>query len=314
MQCPICLSRRYRVVAKKHTGYVEGTQFDIVACDKCDSQFIVNDTDKSIYDIIYSNDGNAGYDRYYRFAINIKQQSDPLKYLADQMATYFCVYKAISDGSLLDILDVGCGYGYLTYALRKAGHKTVGIDISKKAIAFAKKQFGDYFVTCDIIDYHPRKKYDLIIATELLEHLLRPIDAILALTKMLKTGGRIIITTPNKDFFNRSAIWRTDLPPVHTVWLGRKSIMELSKRTGLSHRFINLSRYFGRAENRLLDFVSSRLDNHPRAILDAKGIPKPRNNIVRMVCVIKPIWWLMNYFGRLLIRDHPALGIILTNK
>ena len=42
---------------------------------------------------------------------------------------------AIVDADANKVLDVGCGLGYLTYALNEAGYQATGIDVSSQAIA-----------------------------------------------------------------------------------------------------------------------------------------------------------------------------------
>lgn len=66
---------------------------------------------------------------------------------------------------------------------------TLDIDPSAKATYTAD-------LTQDNSDVIPNSKYDMIILTEVLEHTLNPFDAVKELYRILKPGGRVIMTTP----------------------------------------------------------------------------------------------------------------------
>jgi len=99
----------------------------------------------------------------------------------------------------LEILDVGCGSGLLiTLPLGQLGYNILGIDTDKISIDFAntnnifeKVKFENIPIE-NII-----KKYDIILACEILEHLERPIEFLRNLKSRLKDDGIIILTTPN---------------------------------------------------------------------------------------------------------------------
>lgn len=99
-----------------------------------------------------------------------------------------------------NILDVGCATGYLSKNYKK-GNYVVGIDISEKAIGAAKQELNDAYVV-DIEKYPwpnqiVNRKYDIILCTELIEHLFSPEELIKYLASLLNLNGKIIISTPN---------------------------------------------------------------------------------------------------------------------
>lgn len=97
------------------------------------------------------------------------------------------------------ILEVGCATGYMGEKLRKQGNYVVGLDISKKDIQKAKKVLDQAFV----VDLESEKlpklnfKFDLILLTEVIEHLFEPELVIKKLVTVLKPEGQILISTPN---------------------------------------------------------------------------------------------------------------------
>lgn len=99
----------------------------------------------------------------------------------------------------LSILDVGCSYGYLGAKLKKRGAKVTGIDISKRAINRARRILDN----AKVVDLNSEKipfknaTFDMIVASEVIEHLFFPNSFLKELHRILKKGGILIITTPN---------------------------------------------------------------------------------------------------------------------
>jgi SAM-dependent methyltransferase len=137
------------------------------------------------------------------------------------------------------IVEVGSGYGYLTYSLSRAGFDVKGVDISESAVKAAKARFGDLYLCEDITQFAQRlpSATDAVVMTEVLEHLERPLEVLNAIKAALRQGGKLIMTTPNRGFNGADALWRTDLPPVHLAWYSKTSIREMARRVGLSVTF-----------------------------------------------------------------------------
>ena len=101
------------------------------------------------------------------------------------------------------ILDTGCGEGFTMDKLAKLGigKKIEGIEYSKEAISFGKKLFPNLIIKQASIYDLPYKdnSFDLIICTEVLEHLEDPAKA---LREMLRVSKKyIILSVPNEPLF-----------------------------------------------------------------------------------------------------------------
>ena len=76
------------------------------------------------------------------------------------------------------VLDIGCGRANLAATLKEKGYIVSGIDISDEALKEAREFLEDSFCFNVEDDVWPRelfdKKYDLIIASEVIEHIFFP--------------------------------------------------------------------------------------------------------------------------------------------
>ncbi len=97
------------------------------------------------------------------------------------------------------ILDIGCSDGSFGSNLTKQGANVYGVDISPLAAKLAKKKLEDTFVV-DVNNQKlpfSAKYFDLIIASEVIEHLFDPKFFLSEVNRVLKDNGSFIITTPN---------------------------------------------------------------------------------------------------------------------
>ena len=102
------------------------------------------------------------------------------------------------------ILDIGCGTGLIGEQIKNKGNDVYGIDISKGAVANAKKR-GVKAKAGDTNREIPFKNnyFDGIILGEIIEHIMDTDDFLKKIKKKLKKKGYIIITTPNLATFKR---------------------------------------------------------------------------------------------------------------
>lgn len=103
------------------------------------------------------------------------------------------------------VLDIACGTGYGTEYLSDAGAKVVeGVDVDADTIAFARHYYASDTVhfTCASADAIPFSKnyFDVIVSFETIEHLENSTrrNYLSQMSDVLKDGGIIILSTPNK--------------------------------------------------------------------------------------------------------------------
>lgn len=105
-----------------------------------------------------------------------------------------------------DILDIGCGVGTMDFYLASKGKKITGIEISSNAISIAKKNAkllnvskNIDFIAAEFPNKILNKKYDLVIFSEVIEHLENDNKALRDIWRVLKLNGILVITTPSKN-------------------------------------------------------------------------------------------------------------------
>jgi 2-polyprenyl-3-methyl-5-hydroxy-6-metoxy-1,4-benzoquinol methylase len=95
------------------------------------------------------------------------------------------------------ILDIGC---YMADLLRILPHNIdyYGIDFDKEALKIAKSR-GANVIRADIEHRLPlRSKFDIIVATEILEHLKDPEKMVLQIKNLSDENGVFLISLPNE--------------------------------------------------------------------------------------------------------------------
>jgi ubiquinone/menaquinone biosynthesis C-methylase UbiE len=113
-------------------------------------------------------------------------------------------YLDIQDGDL--ILDMGCGEGFYAMIFEQLYEcKVIAVDYDKKLLAMAKEWLKDSekitFELGDICNLRFSDNYfDKIICTEVLEHIDFHEKATSELFRVLKSGGVLAVTVPNKNY------------------------------------------------------------------------------------------------------------------
>lgn len=104
----------------------------------------------------------------------------------------------------LRILDVGCGGGILCEPLARLGAEVTGIDPVEESIEIAKTHAEGMnlpitYLACSIEDLsHGLPLFDVVVASEIIEHVAAPQDFLKASMAHLKPHGGMIVTTFNK--------------------------------------------------------------------------------------------------------------------
>jgi len=100
------------------------------------------------------------------------------------------------------VLEVGTAYGMILFALREAGYDVCGSDLPE-SIEYYSTPLVDAGIQVIPWDMHREwpsdiEMFDVVIASEVLEHLQVSLNtAVEKLSRLLRPGGWLVITTPN---------------------------------------------------------------------------------------------------------------------
>ena len=96
-------------------------------------------------------------------------------------------------------MDFGCGDGRFSSFIGEFG-ETDAVELSIDAVNAANEKYPHVrFIQGNCLEIEvPESKYDVVISQEVLEHLWEQEEYLKQCFKMLKPGGFLILTTPNK--------------------------------------------------------------------------------------------------------------------
>jgi SAM-dependent methyltransferase len=99
------------------------------------------------------------------------------------------------------VLDIGCGTGeQLTFPLAQAHSdaRFLGVDPDERSIEHAQRSFArpnlEFSLAAELPD---AERFDLVVASEVLEHVESPGEFLRGLVERLNPGGAIVLTVPN---------------------------------------------------------------------------------------------------------------------
>ena len=139
------------------------------------------------------------------------------------------------DGFEATVLDVGCGVGNFLSIFKEQGWKCYGVEPS----SYARQQAARKGIFAyESLRYFSRESVDVVIFRGTLQHINYPMEALVQATRILKTGGTLVIlATPNTEGWVYQ-IWKTlpALEPARNwVLFGNSELTNILKRLNYSH-------------------------------------------------------------------------------
>ena len=113
---------------------------------------------------------------------------------------------ALLGSSSRDVLDIGCGGGFLSNALGAQGHRVTGIDLSAKSLEVAAKRDATKSVRYMQLDAFalpfPDQSFDVISAMDFLEHIETPKQIVQEAARLLRPNGLFFFHTFNRNWLS----------------------------------------------------------------------------------------------------------------
>lgn len=133
-------------------------------------------------------------------------------------------------------LDFGAGTGALVLALRARGVEADGVEWAEQARAFARAERG--LALEQDLSSSPPDRYDLVTMIEVIEHLLDPASALAQVRRVLRPGGRLVVTTPNRRGLRArldGGEWREAKKKFHLLFFDERSLHHHLRAAGFVH-------------------------------------------------------------------------------
>jgi 2-polyprenyl-3-methyl-5-hydroxy-6-metoxy-1,4-benzoquinol methylase len=112
--------------------------------------------------------------------------------------------RARRPGVVLNILEVGCGTGWLVASLARFGDVTA-TDLSEASIEVGRERHPDVrFVVGDVADVDLGGPYDLVLSADVISHVADQKLFVTRLAEIMAPGGTFLLMTQNPFVWNRS--------------------------------------------------------------------------------------------------------------
>ena len=126
-----------------------------------------------------------------------------IKYIKENIINSFKLKTKPRPLEKINILDIGCGGGLLSEPMTRLGANVTGIDASRKNISIAKLHAKKNKLKINYLCSSPeklkiKKKFDVILNMEIVEHVEDINFFINSCSKLLKKNGIMFIATLNK--------------------------------------------------------------------------------------------------------------------
>lgn len=213
-QCPACEAKNGKAKGAKNG-------FQIYQCFDCGTLFS---------DRLPQIDESEDYDSYYTEA-NLEVPNFIYQRLHDLLSS-FSLYRQTNRW-----LDIGFGAGALMKVAAELGWEVHGVEISKPAIEQARNLgFKVFHGELREANYE-EDFFDVITASEILEHLCEPQKLLNEVCRILRPGGIFWGTTPSAKGITPRLLgvdWTVITPPEHIQLFSKKGMRGMLKNAGFS--------------------------------------------------------------------------------
>lgn len=163
----------------------------------------------------------------------------PIGYGADSAITIIRINEVL-DGfekfrKTNKMLDVGCGPGLFLIEAKKRGWEVYGTEFTDNQLAYLNDKGIKTLKGKLTNDSFERDMFDVIISSEVIEHINNPVEEMKHFHRLLRKGGLVYITTPNFNAIERFVLkvnYNIIEYPEHLCYYTPKTIDLLLTQTG----------------------------------------------------------------------------------
>lgn len=210
--CPFCKSK------KSHSPFIING-FNHASCCDCGVVYVSPRLKDECLEKLYNN-------KYYSemFAKSMIPVFDVRKQMIGTKKTDQTLkHLDRTPSSPLDVLDVGCGIGEVIDVFKDRGHHCSAIEVNPIAIDWLRKKGISVF--SDAFDRFPEeKKFDVIMAWGVIEHVVNPHEFVKKVHRQLKPGGVFASEVPSGQCLTVDYARATGQDPVRII-MGEQHII-----------------------------------------------------------------------------------------
>lgn len=267
VRCDLCGSASNRLVLRKRGVLIQNV-FSIVRCEDCGLVYVnprIRDEDiAKLYDDQYYI--GQGFDRTTNYAEGASTT------LLDGVVDTLLTLPGGVNGKYC--LDVGCGNGELVQRLRNEGAIASGSETATAAKVLCEKR-GIPLVDLESEGARLKESFDIITATEVIEHVPSPTEFLCSIASYVKPGGIIFLTTGNWSLVSKIPGTPYVMPEGHLQYFTPVTLTKLFLKANLVPVFEPLNRTW---------FVARSL----KAASRGAAPPKLSQDLARMVRRLAP--------------------------
>lgn len=181
VHCPVCSSKKRKLMFTTSRNNILSEIYECLGCGLVHNGIQLQDKEESSY---LSKNFLEKYSQKHK-----KQYAYALEYMK--------ILKNKVNGEKM--LDVGCGAGVFMEAAKRIGFNTIGIEPFKPSAKIARqKKLKVINNFLSKTNFSP-KKFDLILAIEVIEHFSNPVKEFRIMSRLLKKDGLIVLQTANQN-------------------------------------------------------------------------------------------------------------------
>ncbi len=223
--CPLCSQKAQKHMTLPHT--------EVMACTNrfCELMFA--------FPQLSGEELDAAYRQFYYPAsdtVFAPYENTPEEILRHTFAEATSMFGPLEGRTLLDF---GCGVGGLCRIGREYGLKTTGIepDAFARQKAMTSGELNVYASVDELQAANPEARFDIITTWDVIEHLREPWKELEQLSRLLRPGGRLLLSTPNAGSLRarlQGDRWENMINPTHFYYFTRRSLRLALERAGIS--------------------------------------------------------------------------------
>jgi SAM-dependent methyltransferase len=269
--CPACGS----AVKKPWLGKeIAGVKFNLDKCCACGTGYVNPQPSAASLKSLYTCPGHGSkslisFDKVMASEVEFPNSTVD----AQRLVTYAKELLGPFKAGEAKALDIGSGYGFFSKAALEQGFQVMAVNPASAENRISKQLNGFEPIPLffEEVDFGA-EKFDLVILSQVLEHLLDPFQVLVKIRNLIKPEGVIAIAVPNVDAIlikilkSRSSFLGL---PEHIIHFSRQGLRAILQRAGFDvklHRYISRIPYYS---------ISNRLKVQGRS-------RKLLNNLVRV--------------------------------